>query len=95
MPTLQKYTIARRRQLVSDKNFNYRKRLMRIVCSNCRANCIRLLLTGSVKAIVTSDEPPLAASLRSDTDSRICLAQAPSIESQLRGAKTSEQSARS
>jgi hypothetical protein len=68
---------------------------MRIGCSNCRANCVRVLLTGSVKAIVTSDEPPSAASLRGDRDSRICVAQAQSIESQVKGAKTTEQSARS
>jgi hypothetical protein len=69
--------------------------LMRIGCSNCRANCVRVLLTGSVKFIATSSEPPLAASLRSDRDCRICLAQAPSTKSQAGEARISEQSARS
>ena len=51
---------------------------MKIACSNCRANCARVLLTEAVSVAASAIEPPLVTGLRSDKDCRICLAQASS-----------------
>jgi hypothetical protein len=47
-------------------------KLMKIGCSNCRANCARVLLTDGVSVAASAIEPPLVTGLRSDKDSRIC-----------------------
>jgi hypothetical protein len=51
---------------------------MKIGCSNCRANCARVLLTDGVSVAASAIEPPLVTGVRSDKDCRICLAQASS-----------------
>ena len=70
------------------------KKLMKIACSNCRANCARALLVGSVVGAAPPNEPSLAAGLRNAGDYRICLAQTSSTESPAKGGTTGEESAR-
>ena len=53
-------------------------KLMKIACSNCRANCAQVLLAEAVSVAPSAIEPPLVTDLRSDKHYRICLAQASS-----------------
>jgi hypothetical protein len=53
-------------------------KLMKIPCSNCRATCVRVLLSETVSLAAPAIEPPLVTGLGSDKDWRICLPQASS-----------------
>jgi len=50
-------------------------KLMKISCSNCRANCVRVLLSEDVSVAAPAIESALVTGLRSDKDCRTCPAQ--------------------
>jgi hypothetical protein len=61
---------------------------MKIPCSNCRANCVRVLLSETVSVAAPAIEPPLATGLRNDKDFRICPTQPSSTSPAALGRKS-------